>query len=115
MRPFAITTCQGQRDWAAVIKVMEDALVLHKHKPGSLTRQWRYLHDRSGGSICGLSDLIRESAVEAILSGAEAVTRSLMDTIKISELAQQTYLRHQTETWRVERTQLPLNALLGCP
>jgi hypothetical protein len=68
---------------------------LHKHKPGSLTRQWRYLHDRSGGSICGLLDLIRESAVEAVLSGAEAVTRSLMDTIEISELAHQTYRRHQ--------------------
>ncbi|MBA8926906.1 hypothetical protein BC739_004112 [Kutzneria viridogrisea] len=95
MRPFAITTSQGQREWAAVIKEMEDSLALRKHKPGSLTRQWRYLHERSGGSICGLSDLIRESAVEAILSGMEAITRNLMDTIEISELAQQTYRRHQ--------------------
>jgi hypothetical protein len=93
MRPFTITTDPGRREWAGVIKAMEDSLALHQHKPGTLLRLWRYLHDRTGGSICGLSDLIRESAIEAVLTGQEAITRNLMDTIEISELAHSHYRR----------------------
>jgi hypothetical protein len=93
MRPFAITSTEGQLEWASVIKAMEQALALHHHEPGSLTQLWRYLHERTGGSISGLSDLVRESAIEAILNGDEAITRKLMDTIEISEHAQHLYRR----------------------
>lgn len=95
MRAFTLGSEQDKREWASVVKAMADALLLYQHKPGSLTRLWRYLHDRSGGSICGLSDLVRESAVEAVHSGPEAITRRLMDTIEISELAQENYRRTQ--------------------
>ncbi|GAA0635564.1 hypothetical protein GCM10010174_66540 [Kutzneria viridogrisea] len=95
MRPFSITTDRGRREWAAVIKAMEGALVLYRHSLGTLARLWRYLHDRTGGSICGLSDLIRESAIEAVLSGQETITRGLMDTIEISEYAQTYYHRNR--------------------
>jgi hypothetical protein len=99
MRPFTVTTDHARREWVAVIKAMEDALVLYRHKPAGLARLWRYLHDRTGGSICGLSDLIRESSIEAVLSGQEAISRSLMDTIDISEFAQDRYRRtHRTAT-----------------
>ena len=104
MSPFSITGTAGQQEWAAVVKAMEDALMLYQHKPGSLTKLWRYLHDRTGGSICGLSDLIRESAIEAILTGDEAITRQLMDSIEISELAQQTYRRTQRRTTTTNKT-----------
>ncbi|OAA17982.1 hypothetical protein UG55_11401, partial [Frankia sp. EI5c] len=93
MRPFTLNSDQEKKEWIGVIKAMEDALLLHHHKPGSLVRLWNYLHDRSAGSICGLSDLIRESAVEAIHTGQESITRSLMDGIEISELAQEHYRR----------------------
>ncbi len=93
IRPFTLNSDQEKKEWIGVIKAMEDALLLHRHKPGSLVRLWNYLHDRSAGSICGLSDLIRESAIEAIHTGQDAITRTLMDTIEISELAQENYRR----------------------
>jgi len=91
MTEFPIKTVGEQREWADVIKSMEDSLALYRHRPGSLLKQWKYLHDRSAGSICALSDLIRESAIEAILNGEEAITRKLMEEIDISELAQRQY------------------------
>ena len=75
-----------------MIKVMEDALVLYRHKPGSLTlRHWQYLHDRTGGSIVGLAELIREAVILACDTGGEEVTRKLMDEIVINEDATDRY------------------------
>jgi hypothetical protein len=76
-----------------VIKTMEDSLALLRHRPGTLTRYYRYLYDRADGSICGLADLIRESAVEAVMTGQEAITKRLMDTIVISKHAEAAYQR----------------------
>jgi hypothetical protein len=90
--PFKITTVDEKREWASVIKVMEDALVLYRHAPGSLaSHHWQYIHDRTGGSIAGLAELIRESAVYACDSGAEAITPKLMDEIVINEDATERY------------------------
>jgi len=62
---------------------MDAGLRLFHHEPGSLARHWRYIHDRTGGSLAGVSLLIRESAIEAVLSGAEAITVELMERIKV--------------------------------
>ena len=70
---------------------MEDHLILNRHQPGTLPKLYRYLHDRTDGSISALSDLIRESAIEAVWSGQEAVTKKLMDTIVISKQAETAY------------------------
>lgn len=74
--------------WAEIIAAMEDALLLYKHEPQSLVlKHWRYLHDRTRGSIASLSHLIRESASEAVRSGREAITVDLMETIAIDQRA----------------------------
>jgi len=90
---FQINTEAQKREWAGVIKTMEECLVLLRHRPGTLTRHYRYLHDRTDGSICGLADLVREAATEAVMNGDEAITKRLMDTIVISKHAEAAYQR----------------------
>jgi hypothetical protein len=90
---FKITTEAEQREWAGTIMTMEDSLLLYRHKPGTLLKHYRYLHDRTDGSICALADLIRESAIEAVMTGEEAITKKLMDTIIISKQAEAAYRR----------------------
>ena len=87
-----------------MIKTMEDCLALLRHRPGTLTRHYRYLHERADGSICGLADLIREAATEAVMNGDEAITKRLMDTIVISKHAEAAYQRRLTrQAGRAER------------
>ncbi|WP_344463000.1 TniB family NTP-binding protein [Kitasatospora kazusensis] len=88
---FGNRTEDDRREWARTVAALEGSLCLLRHRPGSLVRLSAYLFDRTGGSICGLSDLIRESAIEAVLSGEEAITRRLMDRVEISEAAQRQY------------------------
>jgi hypothetical protein len=88
--PFRIATAAEAKEWASVIASMETGVLLYRHEPGSLVRNhWRYLHERTGGSIASLSHLIRESAAEAVNSGAEAITRKLMDQIVLDHRAQE--------------------------
>jgi hypothetical protein len=75
-------------EWHAMIATLEDALRLHRHEPGTLQRNAKYLHQRTGGMIGSLSHLIRASAQVAILEGQEAVTRKLMDTIPVDYVAE---------------------------
>ncbi len=67
-----------------MVKTLEAALVLFQHEPGSLARRhWRYLHDRTAGSIAALHNLIRLGAVRAMRTGQEALTRDLLDGIRL--------------------------------
>lgn len=75
-------------EWKGLIATMENALRLHRHQPGSLARQARYLHYRTGGMIGSLSHLVRAAAQLAILEGGEAITRKLMDTIPVDHAAE---------------------------
>lgn len=75
-------------EWKAMIATLEEALRLHHHKPNTLTRNAKYLHQRTGGMIGSLSHLIRASAQMAIMEGEEAITRKLMDTIPVDYIAE---------------------------
>src|SRR5260370_40415964 len=46
----------------AMIATLEDALRLPRHEPGTLQRNAKYLHQRTGGVIGSLSHLLRASA-----------------------------------------------------
>ena len=78
--------CGGE--WNSMIATLEDALRLHRHKPGTLQRNARYLHRRTGGMIGSLSHLVRASAQIAILEGQEAITRKLMETVPVDYIAE---------------------------
>jgi hypothetical protein len=66
-------------EWRSLVVSLEAALRLYGHKPGTLNRNAKYLHQRCGGNISSLSYLVRTAAISAILSGTEAVTRNLLD------------------------------------
>ncbi|MFI8837116.1 TniB family NTP-binding protein [Streptomyces afghaniensis] len=91
VRKFGCTTAQDKLEWAQTVRALEDTLALYRHRPGQLVKLSPYLYDRTDGSICALTDLIRESAIEAVMSEEEVITRKLMERVEISEYAQATY------------------------
>jgi hypothetical protein len=75
-------------EWTQLIAALEATLRLHRHEPGTLPAQARYLHQRTGGMIGSLTHLIRGAAIRAILNGPEQITRPLLDTVRIDHAAE---------------------------
>ncbi|WP_438272387.1 TniB family NTP-binding protein [Streptomyces bobili] len=69
--PFPYNT-----EWKALVAQMEATLLLHQHKRGTLTRLDRFLHTRTNGMIGTLSHQLRGAAIDAILTGAEKITKA---------------------------------------
>ncbi|MFD4954031.1 TniB family NTP-binding protein [Streptomyces sp. NPDC058451] len=86
--PFAYGTAAQRQDWRSLIASLEDTLQLHRHKPGSLVKLDRYLHERTDGAIGSLSQLIRGAASEAIISSSEAITRKTLKAIEVDQAAE---------------------------
>jgi hypothetical protein len=92
LRPFALDSKDQAEQWIGVVQTLEQAVVLYHHEPGSLARKhWRYLHERTAGSIAALHDLIRLAAVRAVRRGIEAITRELLDSITMSYASEVQY------------------------
>ena len=83
-------------EWKALVASLEAALRLYKHRDGTLLRNAKYLHQRTGGSISSLSHLIRVSAITAILNGEDAITRDALDEAIIDH-ASETKTSHPTK------------------
>jgi AAA domain len=77
-----------QAEWASLLATLDAALRLHRHRPGTLPRLGKYLHQRTGGMIGSLSHLVRAAALVAILDGTEQITRTLLDGIPVDHAAQ---------------------------
>ncbi|WP_433521293.1 TniB family NTP-binding protein [Nocardia pseudovaccinii] len=86
--PFAYGTTSQREQWRAVVATLEQALRLHRHKPGTLARHGEYLYQRTGGMLGSLSHLIRGAAVDAILDGTEKITKAHLDAIALDRAAQ---------------------------
>jgi hypothetical protein len=56
-------------EWAQLIAALEATSRLHRHEPGTLAGQAKYVHQRTGGMIGSLPHLIRGAAIRAILGG----------------------------------------------
>jgi len=82
--PFA---CDEQ--WSTLTAALEDSLRLHRHRPGTLPQQARYLHQRTGGMIGSLLWLIRSAAIQAVIDGTEQITKKAMDALQV-DIASQT-------------------------
>ncbi|GAA1898878.1 ATP-binding protein [Streptomyces sodiiphilus] len=96
MTNYTIKTREQRAEWLTVLLSLDEHLALYHHKPHTLPRLYKYLYDRTEGSICALSDLIREAAIEAVMTGEEAITKDVLDRIDISELAQARYEKFKT-------------------
>ena len=74
-------------DWRGVVASLEHTLRLRTHQPGTLTSLERYLHQRTGGMTGSLSALIREAALDAILTGIEKITKTSLDAVDLDHAA----------------------------
>jgi len=83
-----------QQEWKGLVATLEDALRLYRHRPGTLVRLDRYLHQRTGGMIGSLSHLLRGAAIEAILDGSEQLSKQLLDGVGLDHAAH----RHHATT-----------------
>ena len=114
VRPFGEVLLSGDdtidaaRDqatqWARVVRSMEDALALYSHQPGTLTKEWMYLLQRTQGRISSLSGLIRAAAITAIETGAERIDRTLLETIAADWTAETEYQRRTAPKKRSRRS-----------
>lgn len=75
-------------EWNSLIATIENALRLHRHRPGSLLELTDYLHQRTAGMIGSLSHLVRGAALDAILTGGEKITKKLLDAVELDHAAQ---------------------------
>jgi hypothetical protein len=77
-----------QAEWAGLLATLDAALRLHRHRPGTLPKLSKYLHQRTGGMIGSLSHLVRAAALTAVMDGTEQITRTLLDGIPVDHAAQ---------------------------
>jgi hypothetical protein len=80
---FAYGSPRQRQQWQQVIATLEESLRLRRHRPGHLVRLDEHLFGRTEGMIGSLSQLIRGAAVEAILTGREAITKEVLAAVEI--------------------------------
>ncbi|MCW2903808.1 MAG: Bacterial TniB protein [Streptosporangiaceae bacterium] len=102
-RPFSHKNRADKEHWQALVATMEDSLRLHAHRPGTLVAMTDYLHERTGGLIGSLPQLVREAAVDAIDTGAEKITKRILDAIELDHAVQQPQPDHR----RAKRARKP--------
>jgi hypothetical protein len=76
---FGYATDKEKADWRMLVATLEDAA---------------YLHQRTGGMIGSLDQLIHDAANEAIADGTEKVTREHLAAITLDTAAEQQYRPH---------------------
>lgn len=83
MRPFAVDTDEGRREWRQLLLALEKRIVLADKHPGMLCdRLSDYLFVRSTGHIGSLRTLINRGCQRAVRTGAEILDRELLDRVK---------------------------------
>ncbi|WP_078495944.1 hypothetical protein [Streptomyces sp. LaPpAH-108] len=87
-RPFPYNS-----EWRGLVATMEKALALRRHRPGTLARLDRYLHDRTSGMIGALSHQIRGAAIDAIFNGTEKITKAGLKAVPLDVAAESPHVR----------------------
>jgi len=93
MEPFATRTPEGQAEWHALLQAIERELVLVDARPQMVTGLASYLYERTAGVIGSLMALIRAGVNLAITSGAERLTRHVLDQIPLDYHAERERVR----------------------
>jgi AAA domain len=90
MEPFVVTNDTGRRQWKALLKAIEQRLVLAHNHEGMLAEELAdYLFARSSGHIGSLMTLINRGCVRAVRTGTERLTEELLDQLPIDAAAEQ--------------------------
>lgn len=89
VQPFVITTSKGRREWRQLLLALEKRIVLAENRPGMLADDLSdYLFARSTGHIGSLMTLINRGCQRAVRTGAEYLSRELMDLVKNDEASE---------------------------
>jgi len=88
VEPLRRSTQPERAMWLGVLQVFEHELVLLRAKESDLTREADYLWRRTQGVIGSLTQLLTEATAEAIDTGAERITRKLLDGIDVGYAAE---------------------------
>lgn len=89
MGPFEINSDRGRRDWRNMLLALEQRTVLTDKRPGMLADELSdYLFARSTGHIGSLMTLVNRGCQRAMRTGAEYLSRQLMDKVKNDEAAE---------------------------
>ncbi|MFJ6438457.1 TniB family NTP-binding protein [Streptomyces sp. NPDC091416] len=90
MPPFTIATEQGRQQWRQLLLALEQRIVLTDAHPGMLADDLSdYLFARSTGHIGSLMTLVNRGCQRAQRTGAERLTRDLLDQVKNDAAAEQ--------------------------
>ncbi len=97
MRPFTIDNDESRREWRHLLLALEKRIVLADTHPGMLADDLSdYLFARSTGHIGSLMTLINRGCQRAVRTGAEQLSRELMDLVKNDEASEKA--RQELET-----------------
>lgn len=89
MRPYAISTERGRRQWRQLLMTVEQRLILGSKRQGMLVDDLSdYLFERSTGHIGSLMELIRRGCTRAIRTRTETLNRELFESFKIDSAAE---------------------------
>lgn len=89
MQPFAINSDQGRLEWRQLLLALEQRVVLAEGYPGMLAEGLsEYLFARSTGHIGSLMTLINRGCQRAVRTGAEVLSRELMDQVRNDEASE---------------------------
>ena len=73
----------GSKVLISVLTALEDQLVLLKATPGDLSALADYVHDRTDGYMGPITALVREGAALAIDTGAERLSKTILDKVRL--------------------------------
>jgi hypothetical protein len=97
MRPFAINTDEGRREWRQLLLALEQRIVLADKRPGMLADELSdYLFARSTGHIGSLMTLINRGCQRAVRTGVEVLDCELLDRVKNDAASEKTRQELQT-------------------
>ncbi|MBE5441038.1 hypothetical protein E3G55_002585 [Mycobacteroides abscessus] len=89
VRPFVIDTDEGRHEWRQLLLALEKRIVLADKHPGMLADDLSdYLFARSTGHIGSLMTLINRGCQRAVRTGAELLSRELLDLVKNDEASE---------------------------
>ncbi|MFJ4513356.1 AAA family ATPase [Streptomyces sp. NPDC088816] len=108
MRPFAIDTEPGRREWRQMLLALEQRLVLPDKYPGMLADDLSdYVFARSTGHIGSLMTLIRRGCQRAMRTEEFRLTQELLDKVRIDEASERARQELQTAMERGKLTSKP--------
>lgn len=86
---FTVERFENDRRWRAVIRTIDDALVLTQHEGGLMSDQLSdYLFARTSGHMGSLMTLINRASSRAIRTGVEALTFDVLESTQIDVAAE---------------------------